>query len=171
MKMTSLEKKWILYDVGNSAFVLLATTIVPLYFNNLAKTAGIIPADYLAYWGYALSFVTLVVALMGPILGAISDMKGMKIKVFAATVIVGCLGTLLLSIPASWISFLLIFVLAKIAFHLSTVVYDAMLVDVTEEDRMDAVSTHGFAWGYIGSCVPFILSLILALKGTDWFKF
>lgn len=50
-KLTKLEKYWIMYDVGNSAFVMLIATIIPIYFNYLAKTAGISEVDYLAYWG------------------------------------------------------------------------------------------------------------------------
>ena len=66
-KLTKLEKYWILYDVANSAFILLVTTIVPIYFNSLAEAAGISEVDYLAYWGYAASVATLVVALIGPV--------------------------------------------------------------------------------------------------------
>lgn len=67
-KLTKLEKYWILYDVANSAFILLVATIVPIYFNSLAEAAGISEVDYLAYWGYAASVATLVVALIGPVL-------------------------------------------------------------------------------------------------------
>ncbi len=54
-KLTALEKQWILYDVGNSAFILLVATIMPIYFNSLCQSAGIAEVDYLAYWGYAAS--------------------------------------------------------------------------------------------------------------------
>lgn len=74
-KLTSLEKKWILYDLGNSAFILLVTTILPIYFNYLSEQAGLSPSEYLAYWGYASSITTLLVALSGPILGSVSDKK------------------------------------------------------------------------------------------------
>lgn len=50
-KLTPLEKKWILYDVGNSAFAMLTATILPIYFNYLAKKAGLSSVDYLSYWG------------------------------------------------------------------------------------------------------------------------
>ena len=56
--MTREEKNWVLYDVGNSAFVLLVATIMPIYFNYLAENAGLSAADYLAYWGYATSAAT-----------------------------------------------------------------------------------------------------------------
>ena len=77
-KLTKQEKKWILYDVGNSAFVLLVSTIIPIYFNSLAESAGLSSVEYLAYWGYAASAATLVVALLGPILGSVSDRQGRK---------------------------------------------------------------------------------------------
>ena len=63
-KLTSLEKQWVMYDVGNSAFILLVTTIVPIFFNGLAESAGISSVDYLAYWGYAGSVATLLVAVV-----------------------------------------------------------------------------------------------------------
>lgn len=52
-KLTKLEKSWILYDIGNSAFILLVSTLLPIYFNALAEGAGISESNYLAYWGYA----------------------------------------------------------------------------------------------------------------------
>ena len=58
-KLTKEEKSWVLYDVGNSAFVLLIATIIPIYFNYLAGKAGLSDVEYLAYWGYVASIVTL----------------------------------------------------------------------------------------------------------------
>ena len=48
-KVTSLERAWILYDVGNSAFVLMIATLVPIFFNALAEAGGLSPVNYLAY--------------------------------------------------------------------------------------------------------------------------
>lgn len=64
---------------------------------------------------------------------------------------------------SSWLAFLIVFIIAKTGFSSSLVFYDAMLTDVTTEDRMDQVSAQGFAWGYIGSCIPFVISLGLVL--------
>ena len=91
-KLTKLEKYWILYDVANSAFILLVTTIVPIYFNSLAEAAGISEVDYLAYWGYAASVATLVVALIGPVFGTMADMKNYKKPIFTISMMVGVLG-------------------------------------------------------------------------------
>ena len=75
-QLTKLEKSWILYDIGNSAFILMVSTIIPIYFNYLAENAGISSVDYLASWGYAASAATLFVAISGPVLGTLADHKG-----------------------------------------------------------------------------------------------
>ena len=166
-KLTSLEKKWVLYDVGNSAFTLMVSTIFPIYFNALAESAGISDVDYLAYWGYATSICTLIVAILGPTLGAIADTKNFKKIIFSAAMGVGVLGCIVLGFLSSWLWFLVIFVLAKTGYSASLVFYDAMLTDVTEPDRMDSVSSHGYAWGYIGSCIPFVICLVIVLGGGN----
>lgn len=162
-KLTKLEKYWILYDVGNSAFILLVATIVPIYFNYLASLAKISEVNYLAYWGYASSFTTLIVAIIGPVLGSIVDTKGYKKPIFTISMIIGVMGLACFSVPKSWILFLGVFVIAKICYNASLIFYDSMLLDITDAKRMDYVSSQGYAWGYIGSCVPFVVSLVFVL--------
>ena len=166
-KLTSLERKWVLYDVGNSAFTMMVSTIFPIYFNSLAESAGISDVNYLAYWGYATSICTLIVALLGPTLGAVADTKNFKKIVFSVAMGVGVFGCILLGFLSSWLWFLGIFVLAKTGYSASLIFYDAMLTDVTEPDRMDSVSSHGYAWGYIGSCIPFVICLGIVLGGPS----
>ncbi len=163
MKLTKLEKYWVLYDVGNSAFVLLVSTILPIYFNYLAGKDGLSEVDAMAFWGYAASVSTLVVAVIGPVLGTIADTDGYKKPIFTFSMMTGVLGCAALSVPAPWIVFLAIFVIAKVGYSASLIFYDAMLSDVTTTERMDQVSSQGYAWGYIGSCVPFVVSLIFVL--------
>lgn len=163
VKMTKLEKYWILYDVGNSAFVLLVSTIMPIYFNYLAGNAGLSEVDYLAYWGYAVSVSTILVAVIGPVLGTLADMKNYRKTLFTISMMVGVIGCAALSVPTSWIVFLAIFVIAKVGYNASLIFYDSMLVDVTTLERMDVVSSSGYAWGYIGSCIPFVISLVFVL--------
>ena len=124
-KLTKLEKYWVLYDVGNSAFTLLVSTIIPIYFKNMAQNIGVSASDSTAYLSYAISISTIIVAILGPILGAVADNKNHKKPLFTFS----------------------------------------MMVDVTTDERMDEVSSHGYAWGYIGSCVPFVISLLLVLGG------
>ena len=166
-KLTKLEKHWILYDVGNSAFTLLITTIMPIYFNSLATAAKLSEVDYLAYWGYAASIATLFVAFLGPILGTVADKKNHKKPLFVACILLGAVGCLVLGLAKQWLIFLIIYVIAKIGYSLSLVLYDSMLGDITEEERIDSVSSQGYAWGYIGSCIPFVACLGVVL-GADF---
>ena len=135
IKLTGLEKRWILYDVGNSAFTLLISTIIPIYFNDLAGRAGISEVDYLAYWGYAASLATAIVAVIGPVLGTIADTQNYKKPIFTASMMLGVLGCAALSLPTTWIVFLAVFVLARVGYSASLIFYDSMLVDVTDNNR------------------------------------
>ena len=166
MKLNEKEKRWILYDVGNSAFVLLVATIIPIYFNYLAGKAGLSDVDYLAYWGYAASICTVIVAILGPILGTIADTKGYKKPIFMISILIGTIACSLLGLMVQWMAFLIVFLIAKVGFSVSLIFYDSMLSDITDEERMDYVSSQGYAWGYIGSCVPFVLCLVIVL-GSD----
>ena len=162
-KMTREEKNWVLYDVGNSAFVLLVSTIMPIYFNYLAENAGISSVEYLAYWGYAASVATAIVAFIGPVFGTLADTKGLKKPIFITTMLIGGIGCLVLGLARQWLIFLLIYIIAKVGFSGSLIFYDSMLGDITTEERVDNVSSQGYAWGYIGSCVPFVVCLGIVL--------
>ena len=166
-KLTPLEKHWILYDVGNSAFIMLVTTIMPIYFNYLAGNAGLSSVDYLAYWGYAASVATLAIVLLGPVFGTLADTKGFKKPFFSVFLIIGALGCISLGLAKQWLIFLIIFIIAKIGYSGSLIFYDSMLSDITSEERMDHVSSQGYAWGYIGSCIPFVICLIIVLKADS----
>lgn len=165
LKLTKLEKAWILYDVGNSAFILLVSTVLPIYFDYLAGLASISSVNYLAYWGYAASISTLLVALIGPVFGTIADTKNFKKPLFITALTIGAIGCICLGFAKEWLTFLIIFVIAKVGYSSSLVFYDAMLPDVTTPERMDTVSSQGYAWGYIGSCIPFLIGLALILGG------
>lgn len=165
-RLTKLERAWVLYDVGNSAFTLLIATLFPIYFDAIAQQAGISSVDYLAYWGYAASIVTIIVSLSGPVLGAVTDFKGLKKPIFFVSMLIGVVGCSALGFIHSWLLFLVVFIIAKCGYSSSLIFYDAMLTDVTKPERMDKVSAIGYAWGYIGSCIPFMIGLCLVLFGS-----
>ena len=166
LKLTPAERSWVLYDVGNSAFTLLIATIIPIYFNFLAEEAGLSNVQYLAYWGYAASAATLLVAVLGPVFGTLADTQGYKKPIFLLFLGVGLIGCIALGFAAHWLWFLLIFVVARVGYSGRLIFYDSMLSDITDADRMDHVSSQGYAWGYIGSCIPFAGCLALVLGSS-----
>lgn len=164
-KFTREERNWVGYDVGNSALVMLNTSVVPIYFNSLLKGGD---SDRLVVlWGLAQTIASLVVAILMPLLGSLADRRDMKIKFFLGFFLTGLVGCIALALPMGATPFLVVFVICTIGLNSSMTFYDAMLTDVTTDERMDNVSSAGFAWGYIGSCVPFILSLVLIFAGPS----
>ena len=161
-KLTALEKGWILYDVGNSAFILMVSTLIPIFFNALAESAGVHEDLYLSYWGYAGSIATILVAIIGPVCGAIAD-RNNKRRIFLICLAVGVAACALLGFMSGWIAFLAMFIQARVGYSASIVFYDSMLPEITSENRMDKISSLGYAYGYIGSVIPFIVCLVLVL--------
>ena len=166
-KLTSREKRWIVYDVGNSAFVLLSTAVVPIYANSLLEAAG--QHNIVSTWGYAQTIASPVIAVLMPLLGSIADVQGMKIKFFLGFFGTGVVMSCAMALPLGWLPFLIIYVLATIGLNGSLTFYDSMLIDTTTNERMDRVSSHGYGWGYIGSTVPFIACIALIFGGPSLF--
>lgn len=165
MKYTKLERNWVTYDVGNSALVLLNTSVVPIYFN--AINTGAHPAELVTAWANAQTVASLVVALLMPVLGSLADYAGNKIKFFIGFFLTGLVLCLAQALPMAALPFLVVYVLCTIGLNSSMTFYDAMLTDVTTDERMDTVSSSGYAWGYVGSTVPFIVCLALIFGGPS----
>lgn len=164
--MTKQERSWILYDWANSAYSLAITTAtLPIFFKSVAAY-NLDSATSTAYLGYTNSIATLIISILAPILGSIADYKGYKKKFFTVFFLIGVLSTSLLSAVAEgdWILCIMIYIFSVIGFSGSNIFYDAFLTDITNVSRMDHVSSVGFGFGYIGSTIPFILSLLFITK-------
>lgn len=164
MEQKRNERNWILYDIGNSAYILIATTMIPIMFTQLATQGGVSEDVSLAYWGYAVTISTLITALSGPVLGAISDTSFGKKRMFLFFVLLGVISCFFQPRVSNYLLFLIVYVLAKTGFNGSLIFYDSMLNDITTEERMDFISSRGYAWGYIGSCIPFVFCIFLLTK-------
>ncbi|NBI05691.1 MFS transporter [Senegalia massiliensis] len=165
-KMNKLEKSWILYDWANSAYTLtVVSTILPLFFKMILTDAGKTQSMSTAYWGYINSLATFIIAIIAPILGTMADYRGYKKIFFVSFVSLGIFATLGLSFVTTglWPILLIFYLISSVGFAGSNIFYDAFLTDVTTKDKMDKVSTYGFALGYIGSTIPFIISLTIVI--------
>lgn len=190
MKLNKQEKSWILYDVANSAFTMVLTATIPVFFAALVDSAGVnavssnalvqflfarnanlalagnieaFAALKTALFGFTTTVAVVLVAIIAPIIGAIADYRGMKKKMFAISLLIGVAGLLSLGLTQDWMAYLFLIIIARIGYSAGNIFYDSMLVDVTSDERMDYVSSFGYAWGYIGSCIPFTIGIALIL--------
>lgn len=167
MKLSKEERSWVLYDCGNSAYSMAVTTaLLPIIFGMFENVKSSMDL------GYFNSIASIIIAILSPILGTIADYKDKKKRFFLFFAALGVLATAALAFVApssgQWQLLVLFFVLSAIGFAGSNIFYDSFLVDISSDDRMDKVSTRGFAFGYISSVIPFGISLVLIfLVGMD----
>lgn len=153
---TKEETSWILYDVGNSAQVLTTCTVIfPLLIANIT------PGDSSVYVGWANAIYAIILAISSPILGTIADYKNTKMKMFRFFLYLGLFGGFALALPfIDYKVAIVLFIIAMVGYNGSIIFYDAFIVDVCDDERVDKVSSAGYAWGYIGSVLPFLIFII-----------
>jgi len=161
-KFSKEEISWILYDVANSAFIMILTATIPIYFRSLAEDAGVLE-HATSLWGTVTSVSVLILALLSPLIGALADYKGFKKRIFGFFLVIGLLGAVAFTFVDDWRFFLLFCLIARLGYSACNMLYDAMLTDVSMDERMDMVSSVGYAMGYIGSCIPFATGIIIIM--------
>jgi UMF1 family MFS transporter len=157
--MNRREWSWVLYDVGNSAFVMLATAVLPIYYAGLSEGSVVVE------WGLTETVVSLIVALLMPFLGSLADYPKNKKKFFIGAVATGVVACAALGIATTALPFLIVYVIAAVGVNSSMVFYDGFLVDATTAEKYDSVSSKGYAWGYIGSLIPFLVCIAIIFGG------
>ena len=176
-----LIKAWAFYDWANSVYPLvISTAIFPIYYSSISSTFANSDGDIsflgmlwnpTALYDYTLSISFLIVAFCSPVLSAIADYTGNKLKFLKAFCLLGALSVMALfffkGASTLWVA-LTFTVLASIGFWGSLVFYNAYLPEVAHPEQQDAVSAKGFMYGYAGSVILLVFSLVLVQK-PDWF--
>ena len=167
---------WVAYDWANSAYVLtVSTAVLPAYFAGVVVPPG--GVDILGhqvaasvFWGLAVSLAAILVFLAAPVLGAVADHSGAKKRFLAVFCLAGATAALGLTAcgPGDVALTLALYVAAQVAFNCGNVFYDAFLPQIVPPERYDRVSGLGYAWGYIGGALQFVVALVL-IVGHDRF--
>ena len=146
-------RAWSLYDWANSAFATtILAAVLPVYYSQVAGRSLSSAATATAFWTTTLSISLVVVAVLSPILGTISDLKRGKKKLLALSILIGAGFTALLVFVGTgdWLMASVIFIIARIGFAAGNVFYDSLLPHVAKPQDIYRVSTVGFAVGYLG---------------------
>jgi len=172
--MESKEEKrakfaWVMYDWANSAFVTTITAaVLPVYYSSVA--AATLPAyQRTANWSYTTTIALLLVAFLGPILGAMADFSGAKkrfLTIFAVTGMLGA-GLLYFVTEGRWLMASLFYIIGNVGFSGANVFYDSLLPHVAEEDERDQLSSRGYAFGYLGGGILLAVNLVMIMTAPD----
>lgn len=165
-----IQRSWMLYDFGNSAFATtIMAAILPVYYSSVAAS-GLEEGLATSYWGYSQSISVLIVAVLAPILGAISDFSAAKKKFLQFFAFMGIIASVMLFFVAEgdYILASVLFIVGSIGFSGANIFYDGFLPEISGKDEMDRVSSSGFAYGYIGGGILLVINVLMILH-PSWF--
>lgn len=157
---------WSIYDFGNSAFY---TTVIAGFFPIFFKeywSVGVDVTESTFKLGLANSISGLLVVLFAPVLGAIADRGGAKKRFLAAFAALGCAMAISLFFvgEGNWVMAAAFFVAGSVGLSGGNAFYDSLIMDVTQEDKVDIVSALGYSLGYLGGGILFAVNVVMVLK-------
>ena len=165
-RLNTESKAWIAYDAGNSAF---ATTVVAAFFPIFYKefwSTGVDNLTATSYYSWTLTFSNLALLFSAPIIGSITDLSRTTKKLFTFFVLISIVFVALLSVLdlGDWFTALLFFGIANYCFSAGNILYDKMLVQIAPQSQLTRISSLGFAYGYLGGGVLFLINAFMTLS-------
>jgi len=163
-------RAWAMYDWANSAFqTTVITAVFPRFFSDYAA-AGLTAVQATARFAWVSTIAAVIIALLGPPLGAFADARAAKKKMLAVSIAIGVVATLLMGLigRGAWLYAALVFLVGNVAITASFVFYDSLLPHIASHEEMDRVSTAGYALGYVGGGILLVVNLIWILM-PSWF--
>jgi len=160
---------WTFYDWANSAFATtVMAAVLPVYYSSVASK-GLPANEATSNWAFTTTIALVIVAILGPILGAMADFSGAKKRFMSIFVIIGVLGTLFLYFVRSgdWFLASIIYIIGSIGFSGANVFYDSFLPHVAKEGEIDQVSSRGYAMGYAGGGIMLAINLAMIMFSPD----
>lgn len=169
LKSSLLQKQvfsWALYDWANSAF---AASVMVVFFPVFFKqywSAGVSATESTFWLGMANGSASLLLAIMAPLLGALGDRGGSRLRFLLAFTVLGVISTAGLSLvgQGQWQWAAVLFALASMGFWGGIIFYDSLLLDVAPRDRLDSISGWGYAVGYLGGGVLLAINVLMTVK-------
>ena len=169
-------RAWTLYDWANSAFATtILAAVLPVYYSGVAGSTLPSAAKATQYWSATLSISVLIVAILSPVLGTVSDIMRGKKRFLSIFMMMGVVGTGLLFFVQSgdWLMASIFFVIGRVGFSASVVFYDALLPHVARDDDQDRVSSLGYAVGYLGGGILLAINVVMIFTlgggpGSRW---
>lgn len=177
-RSTREQRAWYVYDFGQTAF---STTVVTLflgpYLTVLAKSAADrngmlhpfgIAVDARSYWSYLVSLSVMLQVLCLPVIGAVADYGRRKKEALGAAALLGAAATIAMFALADgrWVLGGVLFLIANVSFGSGVVIYNSFLPEIAPREDRDAVSSKGWAAGYVGGGLLLALNLLLYLNAA-----
>ena len=172
------QRGWYMYDWANSTF---SSTVITLflgpYLTALAKAAADangrvhpfgIPVEPRSWWGYLVALSVAMQIIVLPVVGTIADFSAHKRRLMGALAYIGALATVAMFFlqGSAYLSGGFLFLIANLSFGASIVVYNSFLPDIAPPEERDAVSSKGWAIGYLGGGLLLALNLALFAKSS-----
>jgi UMF1 family MFS transporter len=162
-------RAWTMYDWANSAFVTtVSAAVLPVYYSKVASS-NLPPNVATANWAFTTAIALILVAFLGPVLGAMADFSGSKKRFLTIFVCVGVTGTALLYLvkTGDWLMASLFFIIGSIGYSGANVFYDSLLPHIARPDEIDSVSSRGYAMGYFGGGILLAVNLGMIMLVPD----